>query len=83
VSDTCPDCGKVTATRETRKVRQHKTGRCVVWAGWYVCLSCGCCWDGVVDGDGYLPYYVKGRDLDTGSEIVYAVANSTRGRARK
>ena len=60
-SPTCPRCDGDRLRREARRIPSridgmHTTG------GWWVCLDCACCFDGVTDhDDGILPWWVQKR----------------------
>lgn len=62
VDPPCPRCGGDRLRRETRRIASRISGIYYATGGWYVCLDCVCCFDGVTDHDnGLLPYWVEKR----------------------
>ena len=59
---TCPRCHSERLRRETRRIPLVQRGRHCATGGWYICLDCGNCFDGVTDhDDGVLPWWVEKR----------------------
>ena len=58
----CPRCGGDRLRRETRRIPLTTDGRHYATGGWWLCLGCGNCFDGVTDrDDGLLPWWVEKR----------------------
>ena len=63
----CPRCNGDRLRREARRIfltlkARRCTGKRYATGGWYVCLNCVFCFDGITDhDDGTLPWWVEKR----------------------
>lgn len=72
----CPRCGGDRLRRETRRIPVDLVSKHYATGGWYVCLDCRCCFDGVTDRDGgVLPWWVEKRPAGR----VWSIERETEG----
>ena len=65
----CPRCGGDRLRRVSRRLRPRSPGGGQWLAGWYVCLDCSCCFDGITDDPrGALPWWVEKRAAGTAAQ---------------